>query len=132
MTQLSFSRKKRKPVQADMAPLIDVVFLLLIFFMLTMSMVKESDLKVKLPTAKSGGSPKVEERYVVIDSNGVVFFDKKEVTSEDLKILLEEIENKEQSIRVKADKVVQIEKVVEVFDIAKVAGFKNVSIVTTR
>lgn len=66
-----FSRPKRLTTSIDMAPLIDVVFLLLIFFMLTSSFTLPS-LQVKLPTAKGQTDSSPEVILVAVDAQGSI------------------------------------------------------------
>ena len=66
-----FSRPKRLTTSIDMAPLIDVVFLLLIFFMLTSSFTLPS-LQIKLPTAQGQADPTPEIIMVTVDAQGFI------------------------------------------------------------
>ncbi|HCP06548.1 MAG TPA: hypothetical protein DIT30_04885, partial [Verrucomicrobiales bacterium] len=66
-----FARPKRLTTSIDMAPLIDVVFLLLIFFMLTSSFTLPS-LQVKLPTAKGQTDTSPEVILVAVDAQGSI------------------------------------------------------------
>lgn len=66
-----FSRPKRLTTSIDMAPLIDVVFLLLIFFMLTSSFTLPS-LQIKLPTAQGQADPTPETIMVTVDAQGSI------------------------------------------------------------
>lgn len=66
-----FHRPKRLSTSIDMAPLIDVVFLLLIFFMLTSSFSLPS-LQIKLPTAQGQSDPIPEVILVAVDAQGAI------------------------------------------------------------
>jgi len=66
-----FSRPKRITTSIDMAPLIDVVFLLLIFFMLTSSFTSPS-LQIKLPTARGQSDTSPEAILVSVDAQGSI------------------------------------------------------------
>ena len=54
---MRFPRKPREPVDINLAPLIDVVFILLLFFVVTTTFTRETQLKVDLPEAVSGTPP---------------------------------------------------------------------------
>ncbi len=56
---MKFPRKPREPVDINLAPLIDVVFILLLFFVVTTTFTRETQLKVDLPEAVSGTPPEV-------------------------------------------------------------------------
>ncbi len=58
---MKFRRKPRPPVEINLAPLIDVVFILLLFFVVTTSFTRETQLRVELPEAVSGEPPQDSE-----------------------------------------------------------------------
>lgn len=65
---MNFSRKKRQPLEINLAPMIDVVFLLLIFFMVTTTFNQQSELKINLPEA-SGEESFDNEKSVMLTIN---------------------------------------------------------------
>lgn len=69
----------------DLTPLIDVLFLLLIFVMLSSSFVKVSGIKVDLPAVEAQRSLSVEKVVVTVDRNGQIFFKSSPITMEGLK-----------------------------------------------
>ncbi len=71
---MNFSRRDKKQVDITLTPMIDVVFLLLIFFMVTTTFSKQSELKVNLPEAKGEKSESVEKMIVLtINADGLYF-----------------------------------------------------------
>ncbi len=67
-------RRKRPPLELTLTPMIDVVFLLLIFFMVTTTFNQESGLKINLPEAKGGESKAVEKMIeLTINAQGIYF-----------------------------------------------------------
>ncbi len=71
---MNFSRRKRPPLEITLTPMIDVVFLLLIFFMVTTTFNRQSELKISLPEA-AGEEAKSAEKMIVltIDAEGTYF-----------------------------------------------------------
>lgn len=71
---MNFSRKKRAPLEVSLTPMIDVVFLLLIFFMVTTTFNQQSVIKINLPEANGEESEAVEKMIILtINSEGVYF-----------------------------------------------------------
>lgn len=116
----------------DIAPLIDVVFLLLIFFMLTSSFISQQGIRVNLPNAVSS---------LALPQEGLVIFitNKDRLVVNDEKIGLKELNSridmaaKEKSrILIKADKKASLGKVVEIWDLCREAGITNINIATAQ
>lgn len=120
-----------KKGKLEIAPLIDVVFLLLIFFMLTSSFVKEPAIDIKIPKAITGQILQEKSAVITIDSKGAVYLDGREVEADDLKDRLKELAADEKSLRIRADEKTRIGKVVEVWDLCREVGIAQVSIATT-
>lgn len=71
---MNFSRRKRPPLEITLTPMIDVVFLLLIFFMVTTTFSQQSELKISLPEAKGGEAEAAEKMIVLtINAEGIYF-----------------------------------------------------------
>lgn len=71
---MNFSRRNKKPVEITLTPMIDVVFLLLIFFMVTTTFSRQSELKISLPEA-NGSEAETKEKMIVltINADGIYF-----------------------------------------------------------
>ncbi len=71
---MNFSRHKRPPLEITLTPMIDVVFLLLIFFMVTTTFNQQTELKINLPEAKGSESKEAEKMVVlIINAEGTYF-----------------------------------------------------------
>ncbi|RKY43600.1 MAG: biopolymer transporter ExbD [Candidatus Omnitrophota bacterium] len=131
---IRFKRKTLKP-QFNLTPLIDMVFLLLIFFLLTANFLREEGVSVRLPYAKTGTiTQKTEELTVYLTANGKIFLEKKSLTLEQLyQIFCHKIgKTKHLMVTIKADKATPIEWVVRVMDRARLAGVRKIFIATER
>lgn len=137
---MKFPRKPREPVDINLAPLIDVVFILLLFFVVTTTFTRETLLKVDLPQAVSGETP--QERYVVplevlvgLDGNYAV--NGKTLASSDFNSLmaamLEASEgDKELPVTLSADGKAPHQAVVTAMDAASKLGFVHLRIMTVE
>lgn len=71
---MNFSRRNRQPLEITLTPMIDVVFLLLIFFMVTTTFSQQSELKINLPEASGEEAVSAEKMIVLtIDEDGTYF-----------------------------------------------------------
>lgn len=128
---------KRKPIQQVNVPLtslIDMVFLLLIYFLLTANFLIEETIGVKLPRAESG-APQMEEVVTInVDNSGRITLSEQELDIDLLfRRLQETLTNQPQKVVViKADRTVELEKAVKVLDIAKLAGAEHLSLATEK
>ena len=116
----------------DMTPLIDVVFQLIIFFLLSSSFVLQPGLKVQLPTVNSPGSEKQVDFSLVIRRDGSIFYHDEEVLLRDLPGLIQRelARHAGESLILKADEKAFHGRVVEVMGIAKKAGVEKMAIAT--
>lgn len=122
---------EKSPSTIDIAPLIDIVFQLLIFFMLTASFIFQPGIKINLPKAVT--SEVLHEQNVVITITGenLIYLDNKAVTSNELsKRLSKEIAPSKKPILIKADRHASLGRVVEVWDLCRATGISQVNIAT--
>ena len=122
-------------LQINLAPLIDVIFILLIFFVLTTSFVKENRLSIVLPEAAQSASPTDAIIELLIDADGNYFIGEQKLFSNKrgaIKVALEKAQdaNPEGTLHIVADARVPHEQVVKVLDLAGSLNFARVSIAT--
>jgi len=118
--------------EIDIAPLIDVVFLLIIFFMLTSSFVMQPGIKVNLPKAVTSEVVKQERIEVVVSGENVTYFNGKVVTFQELKSLIKQVAKRNQPILIKADKRASLGRVVEIWDLSRDLGISQINIATNQ
>ncbi|MFH0762396.1 MAG: biopolymer transporter ExbD [Candidatus Omnitrophota bacterium] len=118
--------------QIDIAPLIDIVFQLLIFFMLTSSFVMQPGIKVKLPKAVTSEVVKAQNIEILITGENVTYLNGKVVNSTELKKFLKQAARAEQTILIKADKRASLGRVVEIWDTARELGITQINIATNQ
>ncbi len=123
-------RAKRKTAEINISPLIDLVFLLLIFFMVTTSFVRETGVEVNRPSAETASSNDKGSILIGVTSSGEIFFDNKQIDIRTVKIHIKRAlyENPEGSVIVVADKKSSTGTVIKVMDQCRLAGASGVSI----
>lgn len=129
---MQFLEKKRRKVIINITSLIDVLFLLLIFFMISSTFVEQPGMKLELPETKSATTEKIKELILEINSDGGMILNQQTVMIENLeenfKKLMPSLEEK--SLVLKADKNVPHGTVVKVMDLAKLSGLEKLIIAT--
>ena len=118
--------------QIDIAPLIDIVFQLLIFFMLTSSFVIQPGIKVNLPKAVTSEAVKLENIEIVVSGENVVYLNGKVITTQELRNLLKQIAKRGQPVLIKADRRAALGRVVEIWDLARDLGLTQINIATNQ
>ena len=120
--------------EVNMTPLIDMVFILLIFFIVTTSFVKETGVDVSRPSAKTAVKKEKANILIAIKPNGEVWMDKRLIDRRAVRANVERMhaENPEGSVIILADKEAKTGLLIEVMDQARLAGVANVSIAAER
>ncbi|KHE92102.1 MAG: biopolymer transporter ExbD [Candidatus Scalindua rubra] len=116
-----------KPI-INIASLVDVLFLLLIFFMVTSAFVEQPNIKLELPSTRHSEVSKVERTVLTISRDGQLFLRDKPVDKQNLEKELRRLmlDTGDDVLVLKADKMVPYGDVVDIMDYAKGAGFKKV------
>ncbi len=130
---LEFEKPLTKRKWLDLAPMIDVVFLLLIFFMLT-SIYAKPMMPIKLPESETSVVQEEPEITIGISSDGSLSLNGQNITIDQLRDELSQrlLGRLEKNIRLTADKRVYFGLVINVMDIAKQAGADNIAVVTEK
>ncbi len=115
--------------QIDIAPLIDCIFLLLIFFMLTSSFIVIPGVNVKLPKVLAPEEIDVQSLTVVISSEDIIYLEGKPLTVKEVEDFIKEGEFV--SIFIKADRDASLGVVVKIWDVCKRFGIEKIGIATT-
>lgn len=126
---IAFSRPKKPALSLDMTPMIDIVFQLLIFFMLSSSFLAPS-INLTLPKAVTRDEAKTQQIIVSVDQKGNVFLNTLEIPWERLKGALEEklTKSEQKSVHLRGDAHMPYKFFVEVMDLARQAGASQISI----
>lgn len=118
--------------QIDIAPLIDMIFQLLIFFMLTSSFIIQAGIKINLPKAITSEAVRSENIEIVVSGENVTYFNGKVITTQELKSLFKQIAKRNEAVLIKADKRASLGRIVEIWDMARDTGITGINIATTQ
>ena len=132
---MAFLRKKRESPRVDLTPMVDVVFLLLIFFMISTTFVETPGISVKLPESSSQQRPQdVKEIKVYVSKEGDIFLGKDAVDMAELRRRMRAHGSRaaEMTFLLLADKEALHGKVVALMDLAKETGFAKLAIATEQ
>lgn len=129
---MRFEGRRRSRRTPGMTPIIDAVFLLLIFFMLTSHFVHEEAIDLELPEAKTGRTGEDLLQVHLDGQDRILFADQEIQSAGELEELLssELAQSENKVIRVRGDRSASLEKTVMIMDAARAAGAAGVDIVT--
>lgn len=130
-----FRKRRRVVPQVNITSLIDVVLLLLIFFMISTTFVTQPGIRVNLPKAAAKVNNMAQEsNTIVITEDNTIYINRQKIRDvQELRDILRNMRSQEQVndlIVVKADETVAHGVVVSVMDIAKTSGFSRIAIAT--
>ena len=124
--------KAREEANIDLTSMLDIVFIMLIFFIVTSSFVRESGVEVNRPQASHSVAQKEVGIFVAITANNQVFIDKHRVDMERVEAVLVSLhlDNPQANLVIQADKHAYNGTVVSVMDAAKGAGIEGIALAT--
>ncbi|AEB09959.1 ExbD/TolR family protein [Desulfobacca acetoxidans] len=131
---IEFVRRRKNHQHINLTPLVDVVFLLLLFFMLTAHFVTAPTIKIALPDSKTA-EPEVKEEVIIsVAKDGALFLDKDPIMLTGLQYSLQEKlkKLKKPSVRIKSDREARLGLIVNVVDEIRLSGAGAFSIETER
>ena len=117
-----------------MAPLLDMVFILLIFFVVTTSFVKESGVDVHRPVAKTAVTQEKANMIIGVTEVGMIFIEGKSIDIRSVRTRMERFlaETPEGSVVVVADRKSETGIVVQILDACRLAGVQNISVAAKK
>ena len=126
-------RKNRRQIEdsnLDLTPMMDIVFIMLIFFIVTTSFVKETGVDINRPNAETAERDEKGNILVAITSSNEIWIDKRRVDLKAVRANIErlKIEYPEGSVIIQADKESRSGLLVEAMDQIRLAGVQNISI----
>lgn len=116
--------------EVNITPLIDIVFIMLIFFIVTATFVKEAGIDVNKPDAPTAEVKKKANILIAIDANNNIWLDRRKI---DIRSVIPNIkrlraENPQGSVVIQADEESKNKMLVEVMDAARQAGVSNIAL----
>jgi biopolymer transport protein ExbD len=137
---VKFRRKPRENVEINLASLIDVVFILLLFFVVTTTFTRETQLKVDLPEAASGTPPEqseLKQLEILIAADGSFSLNAKQLLKSDLQSLMAALQKESEGdnslpLIISADAKTPHQAVITAMDAAGKLGFAHLRITTVE
>lgn len=116
--------------EINLTPMLDVVFIMLIFFIVTATFIKEAGVQVDRPDTSSADSQEDASILIAISANDEIWIDKQERDPRDIRVVIERLhaENPKGSIVIQADEESTNERLVQILEAAKAVGVTNVAI----
>lgn len=129
----SFGRKRRKPEDEsdiNLTPMLDVVFIMLIFFIVTATFIKQAGIDVTRPEADAVQPKPLVSVLIAIGANGEIWIDKNNVDAAGVRAHIERLraENPKGGIVIQADQEATYEKLKAVLDAARSLGISDVAV----
>lgn len=125
-------RSDYRSLSWEMTPLVDVVFNLLLFFMLTSHFVIQPGIKIRLPQAITSDVVGAEQMILVVTAHDLIFLEGKPATIRQLKDRLQDAASIDKPILIKADTQASLGRLVEIWDLCRKAGISQINIATTQ
>ena len=116
--------------ELDMTPMLDIVFIMLIFFIVSTSFVKESGVEVNSPAAETAESQDNANIFVGITATGQVWVDKRQVDVRSVRSMVARLhaQNPEGAVVIQADGEASTQQLVQVMDQIRLAGVEHIAI----
>ncbi|MGR6870962.1 ExbD/TolR family protein [Pseudomonas sp. HK3] len=118
----------------DITPMLDIVFIMLIFFIVTTSFVKESGVEVNSPSAATSVNQDKASIFIAINENSEVWIDKRQVDITTVRAIIARLHtsNPDGSVVIQADKLVSADKLMTVMDQVRQAGVHNIALAAKK
>ena len=124
----------QEDAELDMTPMLDVVFIMLIFFIVTTSFVKESGVTVSMPQAQTASQQEKANIFIAITAQGEVWIDRRPVDPRSVRAIVARLhaDNPEGSVIIQADEEAATGMLVEVMDQVRLAGVQGIAIAADK
>ncbi len=131
---MDFEGRARIHSHLDIAPLIDIVFLLLVFFMLTSTFLVPEAIELELPESASATVSEITPITVSLNANGELSLNGKSLQLDELRLSIQPLitDNSDAAITLKSDARTEVQQLLSVMDEIRAAGGSNVALATMR
>lgn len=119
---------------ADLTPMLDVVFIMLIFFIVTATFIKETGIEVNRPDTETAEMKKTVSLLVAVGADSSIWIDKKKVDIRNVRPMMEKLhaENPKGGLVIQADSESKVEKVLAIMDSARAIGISQIAIASEQ
>ena len=126
---MRLARRWTEPVPVDIAPMIDVVFQQLLYFMLTSSFVLHPGIRVTLPKAVTSQRLSASNLVITLTKDHVIYWEDQVVTFKELRDKLTRAGG-DKAVLIRADRHAYVEKLIDLWDLCRDIGYREVHIAT--
>jgi biopolymer transport protein ExbD len=126
---MRLARRWTEAVPVDIAPLIDVVFQQLIYFMLTSSFVIHPGIRVTLPKAETSQRLAASNLIITLTKDHLIYWEERVVTVKELRDKLKRAGGNK-PVLIRADRHAYVEKLIDLWDLCRESGYQEVHIAT--
>ena len=126
---MRLARRWAEPVPVDIAPMIDVVFQQLIYFLLTSSFVLSPGIRVTLPKAATSKNLAASNLIITLTKDHVIYWGEEVVTLQELRARLKR-SGGNKPVLIRADRHAYVDKLIELWDLCRDSGYREVHIAT--
>ncbi|GJQ23044.1 MAG: biopolymer transporter ExbD [Planctomycetia bacterium] len=125
---MRFREKRIAKSVINLTSMVDMLFLILLFFLVTSSFIEQPNIKLELPSTRYASTSKLEERTLTISQDGKLFFQNEPVERKELISVLKNafLKQDDKTLVLRADKNVPYGAVVDIMDAAKGAGLRRI------
>ena len=116
----------------EIVPFINILFLLLIFFMLSTSFTFQQRINVRLPKAVTSDIVKAENLVITITSEDVLYMNGKIITPKELQAQFTDTRVRNRPVLIKADRRASVGRIVDIWDLCRNFGIEKINIATTQ
>ncbi|MFB3118224.1 MAG: ExbD/TolR family protein [Myxococcota bacterium] len=122
--------RRKSESEVNLTPMLDVVFIMLIFFIVTASFVKESGIEISRPGASTAVRKEKGNILIAISANDQIWMNRRQVDPRALRANIERAhaENPQGAVIIQADKEAKTGLLIKVMDAARAAGVKSISL----
>ena len=119
---------------ADLTPMLDVVFIMLIFFIVTATFIKETGIEINRPDTETAEMKKTVSLLVAVGADSSIWIDKKQVDIRNVRPMMEKLhaENPKGGLVIQADSESKVEKVLAIMDSARAIGISQIAIASEQ
>jgi biopolymer transport protein ExbD len=121
---------QRRRVELNLSPLIDVIFILVIFIVLVARFIEQNQLDIDVPDSAAGRPATLEALVVNVTRDGLILVGDVPVENDGVEALLRSLRDKHERILLLADGEIALQKAVDVLSAARAAGYEEVSLAT--
>lgn len=117
----------------DLTPMLDIVFIMLIFFIVTSSFIKEAGITVQTPSADTAENQPRGNILIAVDANGEIWIDRQQVDIRSVRAAVERmrVDQPDSSVVVQADRDARSGLVIRIMDQVRLAGVADVALAAT-